>query len=225
MRATWPSKRERRQRRSHEDSNRNDADQGLTVPLAVAFALVLGLAWFLGSAGQVHACKCVQPGSPSEEMEKFAAVFAGRVVSIEHSFDPNSTTRGPGDRTTVGLEVSTVWKGAVHEDMYVTTPPTGGSCGFAFEEGREYILYAHDSAADDDVYTVSICSRTALLSQAQADLEAFGDGDAPQSGTAGPQPEQTRDAVGNSALIAMLGAVAAIILLGAVAAVVWVRRQ
>ena len=197
----------------------------LTVPLAVAFALVLSMLWLLGNAGQAHACKCVEPGPPSEEMEKFDAVFAGRVVSIEHNFDPNSTTLGPGDRTTIGLDVSTVWKGAVHEDMYVTTPPTGGSCGFTFTEGEEYILYAYDSAVLDEGYSVSICSRTALLSQAQADLEAFGDGGSPLSGTAGPQPEQTEDAAGNGALIAMLGAVAAIILLGGLSAVVWARRR
>lgn len=197
----------------------------LTVPLAVAFALALSMLWLLGNAGQAHACKCVEPGPPSEEMEKFDAVFAGRVVSIEHNFDPNSSTLGPGDRTTIGLDVSTVWKGAVHEDMYVTTPPTGGSCGFTFTEGEEYILYAYDSAVLDEGYSVSICSRTALLAQAQADVEALGDGDAPLSGTAGPQPEQTEDAAGNGALIAMLGAVAAIILLGGLSAVVWVRRR
>ena len=156
---------------------------------AVAFALVLSVLWILGNAGQAYACKCAQPGPPSEEMEKFVAVFAGKVVSIEHSFDPGAATVTPDDRTTVGLEVSAVWKGAVHQDMYVTTPPTGGSCGFTFTEGEEYILYAHDSPYEDGGYTVSICSRTALLSQAQADIEAFGDGDAPRSGSAGPKPE------------------------------------
>ena len=83
-----------------------------------------------------------------------------------------------------------MWKGVVYEEMYVTTPPTGGSCGFAFEEGEEYIVYAHDSASGDGGYTVSICSRTALLRQAQADIDALGKGDAPRAGTGGPVPEQ-----------------------------------
>ena len=191
----------------------------------VAFALVLSFLWILGSAGQAYACKCAVPGPPSEEMEKFAAVFAGKVVSIEHSFDPDAATLGPDDRTTVGLEISTVWKGAVHADMYVTTPPTGGSCGFAFTEGEEYILYAHDSPYDDGGYTVSICSRTALLSQAQADIEAFGNGDAPRAGTAGPQPEQTQGSGESTTWAIMLGAAAAVLLLGGISAVVWVRRR
>ena len=189
------------------------------------FALVLSVLWLFGNAGQIYACKCAEPGPPSEEMEKFAVVFAGRVVSIEHSFDPNAATVSPDDRTTVGLEVSTVWKGAVHEDMHVTTPPTGGSCGFTFTEGEEYILYAHDSAYDDGGYTVIICSRTALLAQAQADIDAFGEGDPPQSGTAGPQPEQTQGTAESRAWVVILGTAAAVLLLGGIMVYAWVRRR
>ena len=97
----------------------------------------MGVLWFLGDPGQVHACSCAQPGTPSEEVEKFSAVFAGRAVSIQHSYDPKATSVSPKDRTTVGFEVSAVWKGTVHEDMYITTPPTGGSCGFTFVEGED----------------------------------------------------------------------------------------
>ena len=164
----------------------------------VSLALIVSVIWFLGTPGQVHACKCAEPGSPSEELEKFAAVFAGRVVSIEHSYDPNAASVSPEDRTTVGFEVSAVWKGAVYESMYVTTPPTGGSCGFAFIEEEEYIVYGHDSNYDDGGYTVGICSRTALLGQAQADLDALGEGSAPQAGVGGPAPEQPQDGEGSA---------------------------
>ena len=161
----------------------------------VGLALLVGVLWFLGTPGPVYACKCVVPGTPSEELEKFSAVFAGRVVSVQHSFDPDagSVVREAEDRTTVGFEVSVVWKGNVHEDMYITTPPTGGSCGFTFVEGEEYIVYAGDSWYDDGGYTVGICSRTALIDLAQADLDAFGEGQAPLVGTGGPAPEQPPD--------------------------------
>ena len=157
----------------------------------LSLALVISVLWFLGNPGLVHACKCAVPGSPSEESEKFSAVFAGKVISIHHSFDLNAATVSPEDRTTVGFLVSTVWKGTIHEDMYITTPPTGGSCGFTFTKGEEYIVYAYDSTYDDgSSYTVSICSRTALLGQAQADIDALGAGRAPQAGTGGaPQAE------------------------------------
>ena len=151
----------------------------------------MSFAWFLASPGQVHACKCAVPATPAEELEKFSAVFTGRVVSVRHSYDLNAASYTPDDRTTVGFEVSTVWKGTVHEDMLITTPPTGGSCGFTFAEGEEYVVYADDSAYGDDGYTVGICSRTALLRQAQADLDALGEGRAPQAGTGGPAPRTT----------------------------------
>ena len=155
----------------------------------LGIALVVGVFWYLGNPGLVHACKCLQPGTPSEELEKFSAVFAGKVVSIQHSYDPKAAFASPGDHTTVGFEVSAVWKGTVHEEMYITTPPTGGTCGFAFVEGEEYIVYAHDSAYPEGGYTVGICSRTALLSKAQEDIDAFGDGQSPQAGTGGPAPK------------------------------------
>ena len=185
--------------------------------IAVSLALVVSVLWLLGSAGQVHACKCAEPGSPSEELEKFAAVFAGRVVSVQHSYDPNGASVSPEDRTTVGFDVSTVWKGTVHEDMYITTPPTGGSCGFTFVEGEEYVVYGHDSNYADGGYTVGICSRTALLGQAQADLDALGEGHAPQAGTGGPSPEQPQDTVlGRTWVIILAVAAAVVVVVGAV---------
>ena len=112
-------------------------------PLALSIVLATAVLWLLANPGQVFACKCVQPGTPTEELEKFSAVFAGEVVSIQHSYDPNASSASREDRTTVGFRVSTVWKGTVHEEMYITTPPTGGSCGFTFSDGNEYIVYAY----------------------------------------------------------------------------------
>lgn len=160
---------------------------------AVSLAVMMSGLWFLAAPGQAHACSCVEPGSPTEELEKFSAVFAGEVVSIQHSYDPNATSVSPEDFTTVGFEVSAVWKGTVYEEMYITTPPTGGSCGFTFTEGEEYIVYAHDSLYGDGGYTVGICSRTALLGQARIDLDALGDGHPPRADTGVTLPEHPQD--------------------------------
>ena len=162
-------------------------------PLALSIVLATAVLWLLANPGQVFACKCVQPGTPTEELEKFSAVFAGEVVSIQHSYDPNASSASREDRTTVGFRVSTVWRGTVHEEMYITTPPTGGSCGFTFSEGNEYIVYAYDSPYAEGGYTVGICSRTALLSQAQADIDALGEGEAPRIGTGGTAPEERQE--------------------------------
>ena len=203
--------------------------QGMMLRVAsvslVSLALLLGVLWFLGNPEQVYACKCAQPGTPSEELEKFSAVFAGRVVSVRHSYDPDAASVSPEDRSTVGFEVSAVWKGTVHEDMYVTTPPTGGSCGFTFIEGEEYIVYAYDSAHADGGYTVGICSRTALLDQAQADIDALGEKHAPQGGTGGPAPEQPPDTAIGWAWTIILVAAATVILVGGIVVYARVVRR
>ena len=191
----------------------------------VSLALLVGVPWFLGNPERVHACKCAQPGTPSEELEKFPAVFAGRVVSVSHSYDPDAALVSPEDRTTVGFEVSAVWKGTVHEDMYVTTPPTGGSCGVAFIEGEEYIVYGYDSDYADGGYTVGICSRTDIFGQAQADLDAFGEGHAPQAGTGGPAPEQPPDTAIGWAWTIILAAAATVILVGGIVVYARVVRR
>ena len=118
-----------------------------------------------------------------------------------------------------------MWKGTVHEDMFITTPPTGGSCGFSFVEGEEYIVYASDSAYADDGYTVGICSRTALLRQAQADLDALGEGRAPQAGTGGPVPEPPQDSGVARAWIIILVVAATGLVVGGMVAYRRVRRR
>ena len=192
---------------------------------AASLALVMSVLWLFGASGQVYACKCAQPGTPTEELEKFSAVFAGSVVSVQHSYDLNAGLVTPEDRSTVGFEVSAVWKGAVHEDMYITTPPIGGSCGFTFVEGEEYIVYAYDSSYDDGGYTVGICSRTALLAQAQDDLDALGGGDAPRPGTAGPLPEQPQDSLLSRAWVVILIVAAAVVVVGGIVLSPRVRRR
>lgn len=118
----------------------------LTAHLRIAcLALLESVIGLLVSPGQVHACKCVEPGSRTEELEKFDAVFAGRVVQIEHSFDLEADSYTPQDRTTILFAVSTVFKGAVAGEMYITTPPPSGSCGLGFVEGEQYVAYGCES--------------------------------------------------------------------------------
>ncbi len=172
--------------------------------IVVGIAFALGALMLHAHSGPAYACSCVEPGSPTEEVSKFDAVFAGTVFLVHHSYDPEAMNVTPEDRTTIGFEVSAVWKGVVHETTYITTPPTGGSCGFRFVEGEEYIVYASDSRYGDDSYTASICSRTALLSAAQADLDALSAGQAPQTGTMGPVPIDTEIRLDGAWLVVLL---------------------
>jgi hypothetical protein len=76
----------------------------------------------------------------------------------------------------VTFRVSKVWKGPISATLAVTTARSGASCGYEFESGRDYLVYAEGT---DQGLTVSLCSRTQRLSEADEDLAILGDGIVP----------------------------------------------
>lgn len=188
---------------------------------AAALGVMVSALVQLSDPGGAGACSCGAPGTPQEELAAFEAVFAGRVRSIEHTFDLDAQSVSPWDHTRVGFTVNTVWKGDVTRSIEVATPPTGGSCGYPFEEGKEFIVYAYGSAAEGG-FTASLCSRTAPLGEAQEDLQALGRGEAPRGEASGATPRPPEGAGAGSA-----GAVLAVVVVGALVAagiVVYARR-
>jgi len=124
-----------------------------------------------------HACSCVAPGSPIEEMRKSDAVFSGEVVDIH---TPVSSRFSSADPMFVSIEVDRVWKGDVSLHETVRTAQSSASCGFNFEEGRRYLIYANKI---DNGISVSLCSRTTLFQNATEDLRALGAWDEPTDDT------------------------------------------
>lgn len=112
--------------------------------------------------GAASACSCIAPGTPLEELEKADAVFTGTVTAID-SLD-EGTNR-------VTLRIVHLWKGPEPIYLSVKTAADSAGCGFNFEQGKDYLVYAQ---ASEEGYRVSLCSRTALLSTAQEDLDALG---------------------------------------------------
>lgn len=115
-----------------------------------------------------YACKCVESKSPTEEAAESTAVFSGKVID---QLDKNN------DRTQFVLfEVKESWKGINQTQVIVQTDGNSSSCGYEFEGGKEYIVYANET---DGTLTVTLCSRTELLSSASGDLEELGKGEEP----------------------------------------------
>jgi hypothetical protein len=77
----------------------------------------------------------------------------------------------------VTFEVSRVWKGPKDPTVVAETVLSEASCGYAFTQGAEYIVYAHGHEA---LPQVSLCSRTRLIAQAGEDLKDLGDGERPE---------------------------------------------
>jgi len=179
-------------------------------PLAALASLVLTVLGFVVLLPEcASACSCsMLPGSQKERAERALsdseAVFSGEVVDFEKS--PLPTTMMEGTMVTMmmsprpataTLRVSEVWKGPRQQTVQLTTDVADGvSCGYPFEEGQEYLVYAYGGQQD---LVADGCTETKRLSEANADLTALGDGERPQDG------EVLSDTSGGVSVGAMVG--------------------
>ena len=171
-------------------------------PLAALTSLVLAVLGFVFLIPEcASACSCVMlPGSQKERAEQALsdseAVFSGEVVDFENT--PNITMMGGNTATaTATLRVSEVWKGPERQTMQIGTAPNDGvSCGYPFEEGKEYLVYA--SGKQD--LEASGCSETKPLSEAGADLALLGDGQKPD-GSGGEALSDTSGGVSGRGMV------------------------
>jgi hypothetical protein len=131
----------------------------------------------------VFACSCSMPGPPAVELGQAAAVFQGKVLSMVDLQNPLASLlnrvrswmglapdtslylQGYGYRVT--FAVSSSWKGVTTTVVQVTTGYATGDCGYPFQVGTDYMIYAHGHPSD---LSVNMCSRTAGLSGATEDL-------------------------------------------------------
>ncbi len=120
----------------------------------------------------VHGCSCIPPAPPADALQEATAVFSGIVTHINRPSAFDSTL----DPVTVTIASSEIWKGPPSRLITVSTAREEPSCGFGFQVGKEYLVYA---SGDPDALSVSLCSRTALRTQAAEDLAVLGAGFAP----------------------------------------------
>jgi hypothetical protein len=124
----------------------------------------------------VYACSCASPPDVEAQFSRSEAVFAGRVLEVKEQRYLN------GSMTKAALfEVSHIWKGGTESQIIINTGSGGGDCGLNFEEGKEYLVYAHPSTmyGDKELLITIICDRTNALDQTQEDLAVLGEGKVP----------------------------------------------
>ena len=147
----------------------------------------LGLvALLLGITRLGLACECTPHLSVPEELAASGVVALARVVKVA---DQNTWWRRLTDRLLpspaeptdmhsyyrrygfdVTLEVRTSWKGPAKGTLHVFTGSGAGDCGFRFQPGATYLLYA---TAGDGFLSTSICHRTAPAVTAGEDIRAL----------------------------------------------------
>lgn len=114
------------------------------------------------AAEPAFACSCIEPPPPQEAAQQAAAVFTGTVVSVTQV----------GNQQEVRIQVERVWKGAKCGEITILTPLDEAACGFNFQTGQSYLVYAERQQGK---LSTNLCSRTSLTSQAGGDITALGE--------------------------------------------------
>jgi hypothetical protein len=170
----------------------------LLTGLASVALLIVGLVALLPDCASACTCAMI-PGNQQERtaraLEESSAVFSGEAVEISG-----------GEPATVSFRVSDVWKGPEQEILEVSTSRQESACGYSFKEGKEYLVYAYRK---EEPFKTDLCTETKPRSEASADFEALGNGEA--VGDGGDTLSDTSGGLPPLGVIGMLGlAVAAV---------------
>jgi len=127
------------------------------------FAAILSAGLVLAPPA-LDACACAPPVL-DDAIERADSVLSGRVVTIE----PSST------QLRARVAVDSVWKGPIVSTLDVYTASDSAVCGFPFEVGARYLIYATSLAGDAPQcelpwYAVEthLCSGTGTWNDAEA---------------------------------------------------------
>lgn len=135
-----------------------------------SFAIGIGLL-IAPHAALACTCELPRPGKTlrqqvREARGKSKAVFSGRVVEVvEH---PQAFY------VEVKFKVQRAWKQVRTDEITIRTGRGGGDCGYRFEVGENYLVYAYGS--DENKLETNICQRTRRLADAGEDLKLLGNG-------------------------------------------------
>jgi hypothetical protein len=130
----------------------------------------------VGCIGQKSiACSCIGEATVKEEIKRQDAVLVGTIVESEEiriydTLSPSKTIYRVEIKYT--LVVETVYKGRqVSDTAFIFTGSGGGDCGYNFQLGQKYIVYAGNFMPDErynspvsteniSSFYTSICTRT-----------------------------------------------------------------
>jgi hypothetical protein len=135
--------------------------------LRISMIFILIITYILLFPVPSGACSCVEPPSVQDELDRSSAVFRGEVMEIK---DADYTKK-------VLFQVKEIWKGIEQSQVILLTAESGSSCGFNFNVGQEYVVYATGEGS----LSTSICDRTVSVQslKVEEDLEALGQGVSP----------------------------------------------
>jgi len=137
--------------------------------------IIIGTVLMLNES-EAQACSCDLPlgNLTLKELVKKAhkqsrAVFVGKVIEI---------LRAPARyMVTVKFRVENSWKGPLAKEITLSTGRGGGDCGYQFEVGERYLVYAYGS--DETTLATNICQRTSVATVVIEEIKLLGKGKLP----------------------------------------------
>jgi len=133
--------------------------------------LILSVFLFITlNTNQTFACSCMMNESPNISMEKAKSVFIWKVSKIEESSIVNNLMDYRKNYVTFSVSSSIKWTS--DNEITIVTAKDSATCWYNFEESKDYIVYTY---WEEEIEEVSLCSRTALLTDAKEDLEILKD--------------------------------------------------
>ena len=135
----------------------------------ITFYIFGFLAFLIFTNTEVHACSCIQRDETLTQQVRKAktdarAIFSGKVLEV--------VRKPENHEVVVKFRVDKSWKGNVSKQMTITTGADSAMCGYNFEVGKSYLIYAQGS--DTSSLQTNICTRTAQYAAAKADIKVLG---------------------------------------------------
>lgn len=125
------------------------------------------------------------PAGPDEPSSQPAPAPEGQTPAVIHEA-PASKPLHTFGTVLVTFRVSRVFKGELGEEVTVKTAGNSAACGYGFEEGASYVVYAR---AQDEGLSTGLCSGTKRADDAEADFAVLGAGVVPVDPSNGPGAE------------------------------------
>ena len=121
----------------------------------IIFAMLITGFFFVLNASDVFACSCsLETGNKSikekvkEAHKDSTAVFVGEVIDIIQKPDVYSVE--------VKFKIEKSWDNKSLKEVTIFTGRGGGDCGYKFEVGKKYLVYAYGNKE----LATNICTRT-----------------------------------------------------------------
>lgn len=131
----------------------------------ILFVFCLLITFCFIQTEQVSACSCAISSTNNTKIlvrdayKNSQAIFLGKVLELVKN-DSSYSFR-------VKIQVKKIWKGKLSKTIDISTPLDSAACGFSFETGKEYLVYAYENG---NKLTTNICSRTKILTGSTEDV-------------------------------------------------------